>query len=483
MLTRRCWSHSGEGFTCTTNYTDTVIYYDYEGNEKINLAGRGYTGFTGLFMNGYAWVRNASTKLVGFIDRTGREVIPCVYDEVLSFCDGLAGVQKNGKVGYINTNNEIVIPIEYDNGFGAGGGLACVGNGGKYGYVDYNNNIVLPFEYDDLSSFEGEVGYGIKDGELYVLKKAPAAAGFPVVPVVAGTAGVAVLGTVAFLIVKHAGAAAAVKAAAAAAASAAAAGAQAASGAAEAAGEELASESASKLGKIKFGSRTVLISSKDEKLTGSLKNKAFLKVRTCPFGELERAAKEAGADLLIADIDSDSSLDELLGKEGLKETALGLILSDGVSGEARNRLEELKNGGTSINYIDKGESPFLAMVDLVLPVLSPDIKTDASLSNIGTVADALGIPGISAVVELFTAGRDIKSNLQKNEEEIGIGETAAVIGDIAAILGLSELKSVAGLVGDVKAVKESLDKEAGAYEGRQGVSAAKDIIDTVTNLK
>ena len=73
--------------------------------------------------------------------------------------------------------------------------------------------------------------------------------------------------------------------------------------------------------------------------------------------------------------------------------------------------------------------------------------------------------------------------MKKNEEEIGIGETAAVIGDIAAILGLSELKSVAGLVGDVKAVKESMDKEAGAYEGRQGVSAAKDIIDTVTNLK
>ena len=474
----------GEGFTCRTNFTDAAVYYDYDGNVKIDLAGRGYGPFTGLFFEGRAWVRNASTKLCGFIDTTGKEVIPCEYDEVAGFCDGLAIVKRNGKYGYINKNNEIVIPIEYDSAFGAGGGLACVGNGGKYGYVDYKNNIVLPFEYDDLSSFEGEVGYGIKGGELYVLKKAPAAAGFPVVPVAAGTAVVAGLGTVAFILIKHAGAAAAVKAAAAAAASAAAAaGAEAASGAAEAAGEELAAKGASKLGKIKFGSRTVLISSKDEKLTEFLKNKAFLKVRTCPFGELERAAKEAGADLLIADIDSDSSLDELLGKEGLKETALGLILSDGVSGEARNRLEELKNGGAAINYIDKGESPFLTMVDLVLPVLSPDVKTDASLSNIGTVADALGIPGISAVVELFTAGRDIKSNLQKNEEEIGIGETAAVIGDIAAILGLGELKSVAGLVGDVKAVKESMDKEAGAYEGRQGVSAAKDIIDTVTNLK
>ena len=177
---------------------------------------------------------------------------------------------------------------------------------------------------------------------------------------------------------------------------------------------------------------------------------------------------------------SDDRLDKLLNTESLKGKALGLILSDAVSNTAREKLDELGKGEVPVNYIGIGESPFLALVDLVLPVLAPDVTSDASLSNISSVADALGIPGISSVIELFTAGRDIKENLQKDEEDIGISETADIIGDIASILGLDKLKDVAGLVGDVKAVKASLESGAGAYETKKGVKAAKSIIDTVT---
>ncbi len=41
----------------------------------------------------------------GFIDKDGNEIIPCIYDSVEEFSNGLALVKLNGKSGYINKEN------------------------------------------------------------------------------------------------------------------------------------------------------------------------------------------------------------------------------------------------------------------------------------------------------------------------------------------------------------------------------------------
>jgi len=38
----------------------------------------------------------------GFIDKEGNEIIPCIYDSVEEFSDGLAKIKLDGKLGYIN---------------------------------------------------------------------------------------------------------------------------------------------------------------------------------------------------------------------------------------------------------------------------------------------------------------------------------------------------------------------------------------------
>jgi hypothetical protein len=38
----------------------------------------------------------------GFIDRTGKIIIPCVYENTWGFTEGLAGVKFNGKLGFID---------------------------------------------------------------------------------------------------------------------------------------------------------------------------------------------------------------------------------------------------------------------------------------------------------------------------------------------------------------------------------------------
>ena len=50
----------------------------------------------------------------GYIDKTGREVIPCKYDDAFNFCEDLAKVKKSGKYGFIDKTGREVVPFIYD---------------------------------------------------------------------------------------------------------------------------------------------------------------------------------------------------------------------------------------------------------------------------------------------------------------------------------------------------------------------------------
>ncbi len=150
------------------------VYYDYDGIELFALEGHHYVPFggTGVFCEGLAWVRDKDTSLVGFIDTTGAEVIPCMYREIDGFLGGISGVQdaESGDWGAINKKNEIVIPFEYEMVYGGEDGLIMAQKDGKCGFIDLNNDVVLPFEYDKLTAYENGTAYGLKDGCLYVIK-------------------------------------------------------------------------------------------------------------------------------------------------------------------------------------------------------------------------------------------------------------------------------------------------------------------------
>ena len=96
------------------------------------------------------------------------------------------------------------------------------------------------------------------------------------------------------------------------------------------------------------------------------------------------------------------------------------------------------------------------------------------------IADILGIPGVSKIIDVYVSGRDLKATLE--EEEKGTSEYSTIISDIASILGLDKVAEVAGLVDDIDSIKGVLDKEAGAYEGKSGISGAKDIVDVIKDL-
>jgi len=89
----------------------------------------------------------------GYIDKTGREVIPFKYDDANSFSEGLADVQIYGKRGFIDKTGREVIPFKYGITFPFSEGLAAVKLNDKYGYIDKTGREVIPFKYIYANSF------------------------------------------------------------------------------------------------------------------------------------------------------------------------------------------------------------------------------------------------------------------------------------------------------------------------------------------
>ena len=80
-----------DGFSMTAEKRREILKnYDYLGVL--------YDGMACVCMNG-KW---------GYIDKTGNQVIPCVYDDVERFFNGFACVRSNGKFGYVDKVGNLV---------------------------------------------------------------------------------------------------------------------------------------------------------------------------------------------------------------------------------------------------------------------------------------------------------------------------------------------------------------------------------------
>ena len=98
----------------------------------------------------------------GYIDQTGRLIIPFKFDSAQDFSEGLAAVEIKEKTGYIDQSGKFVIPPRFNSGFPFSGGLALVvmsrsGKGiiqmNQLGYIDRSGKVVirLPEELDSKS--------------------------------------------------------------------------------------------------------------------------------------------------------------------------------------------------------------------------------------------------------------------------------------------------------------------------------------------
>lgn len=114
----------------------------------------------------------------GFIDKTGKTVIPFNYAWAESFSQGLAAVRNNeGKMGYINKEGKLAIPYRYSSASPFSDGLASVRdydesgeNGIKTVYIDKTGKIALTVNYE-ARDFSNGLARVIKDDKYGFMDK------------------------------------------------------------------------------------------------------------------------------------------------------------------------------------------------------------------------------------------------------------------------------------------------------------------------
>ena len=98
----------------------------------------------------------------GFIDKTGKEVIPIKYDYAQDFSEGLAKVKLNNKWGFIDKTGKEVIPIKYDDAESFSKSLAGVKLEGKWFYINPKGEYVNK-KYSPKKGFFDRVFENIND--------------------------------------------------------------------------------------------------------------------------------------------------------------------------------------------------------------------------------------------------------------------------------------------------------------------------------
>lgn len=182
---------------------DAPMIIDKNGNPIARLQKNYYS--YGIFQNGLAAVaipneksENKNALLWGFVDKSGKEIIKCQYDEIVDdhdyykadrlgyfqvrkgnqwllinqkdnqvlsgydaygyrrFEEGLCSVLKDGKWGFVDEEGNEVIKPQYEVVWAFSNGLAAFKSGDKFGYLDKLGNVVIEPIFYDAGDFDGD---------------------------------------------------------------------------------------------------------------------------------------------------------------------------------------------------------------------------------------------------------------------------------------------------------------------------------------
>ena len=89
---------------------------------------------------------------LGFVDRTGKVVIPPRFEGTSNFSEGLAAVRINGKWSFIDRGGKVISP-EFDSAGNFSEELAPVNMNGKWGFIDKTGKVAIPPQFESVGSF------------------------------------------------------------------------------------------------------------------------------------------------------------------------------------------------------------------------------------------------------------------------------------------------------------------------------------------
>ncbi|EKB49425.1 WG repeat-containing protein [Cecembia lonarensis] len=87
----------------------------------------------------------------GFIDKSGKWVVPAQFDEVKKFNEGLASYRLNGQWGILDRQGQIISPAQFNSVSDFRRGLAVVRLGNRQNILDRQGSLLLENGYERIS--------------------------------------------------------------------------------------------------------------------------------------------------------------------------------------------------------------------------------------------------------------------------------------------------------------------------------------------
>lgn len=138
-------------------------YIDVTGKEVIPVKYRQ----AGEFSEGYAFTKSGNDE--GYIDKNGKLVIKCVCQYGGVFSEGYAVIRTQNGYGLMNTEGKMAISCKYDYLSTVSKGLIIAKIDEKIGLVDVKGQVIVPFEYESIV-LEDDGTYSCKgvSGDVHV---------------------------------------------------------------------------------------------------------------------------------------------------------------------------------------------------------------------------------------------------------------------------------------------------------------------------
>lgn len=166
------WFQNG---TAVVGKDNKKFVIDKNGNIVLDLS----TMYDGVepFSEGLAWV--SKNYKCGYIDMSGKEVIPMIYDYVWgdtrdirrNFENGIAPARISGKHGCIDADGNEIIPIIHEASGAVSENVVCMKLNGKWAYYDIWGNQITAYIFDEASEFDNGLATVYLNSEMITIDK------------------------------------------------------------------------------------------------------------------------------------------------------------------------------------------------------------------------------------------------------------------------------------------------------------------------
>jgi len=120
----------------------------------------GHMVITPRFEDAYYFVEGVAAAELGersvLINRQGK-VVASGFDSDFAIAEGRVLVSRGRLSGFIDFSGKVVVPLVYEGAVEYNGGLAAVSKAGKWGYIDRDGRVKIPFKFDEVGSFYGKL--------------------------------------------------------------------------------------------------------------------------------------------------------------------------------------------------------------------------------------------------------------------------------------------------------------------------------------